>query len=270
MSDECGQPTGEALSGARTQIDVDESDGLPEGRWWRQPGDRPITFRTVLRKLRAHAGGRLLDVGCGQGQFLRRAARYYDVYGIDISPARVERARSQSGLDTVSVGSATALEFGDGFFDVVCALDVVEHLEQPEVFFVEASRVLRPGGLLLFSTPNTESLGHRRKGRESFMYRDPTHASLLPRTEWRARLDKSGFAVLRDGTDLLWDPPYFRRIPRRLQRALFLIGSQLGFLVDVMFPWRLGENYWCLASSRIAASDSDSNAEANHRTPVQI
>ncbi len=229
-----------------TQIDVDRSIGLPRGRWWRRPGDRPIVFATALRKL-GRSDGRLLDVGCGQGRLLARAARRFDAYGIDISPARVERARLVTGLDgAVTVGTATELPFAAGFFDVVCALDVVEHLDDPAPFLAEARRVLRPDGLLLLSTPNTASLGHRRKGHESFMYLDPTHVCLLAPARWRRLVHDSGFAIVRDGTDLPWDPPYFRRLPR-VQRYAFLALAQLGFLVDVMFPWSLGENYWCLA-----------------------
>jgi SAM-dependent methyltransferase len=238
------------------QITVDEAYGLPAGRWWRRPGDRPVVFETVLRKLRKMTGGRLLDVGCGQGHFMRRAARHYDVYGIDISPARVERARSQSGLQTAEVGSATSLAFPDAHFDVVCALDVVEHLETPEQFFAEAARVLRPGGILLFSTPNPDSLGHRLKGDASFMYTDPTHVSLLERADWRRRLVAAGFAVVRDGTDVPWDPPYVKFVSARAQRYVFLALAQLLFLFDVIFPWRFGENYWCLASAGEDASRS--------------
>lgn len=232
-----------------SQVDVDRAIGLPRGRWWRRPGDRPIVFATALRKLGRRADGRLLDVGCGQGQFLARAARRFDAYGIDISPARVARARQVSGLDTVSEGAATELPFADAFFDVVCALDVVEHLDDPARFFEEARRVLRADGLLLFSTPNVASLGHRRKGQNSFMYGDPTHVSLLAPDRWRQLVLATGFSVVRDGTDLPWDPPYFQRLPRT-QRYAFLAFAQLGFVVDVMFPWRLGENYWCLARGR--------------------
>lgn len=231
---------------ADSQIDVDRSIGLPRGRWWRRPGDRPIVFATALRKLGDHAGGALLDVGCGQGQFMARAARRFETHGVDISPERVQRAREVTGSDSVHVGSATALPFEDARFDVVCALDVVEHLDDPGRFLAEARRVLRSGGVLLFSTPNTESLGHRRKGRESFMYLDPTHVSLLAPGRWRELLAAGGFSVVRDGTDLPWDPPYFAPLARP-QRYAFLAVAQLGFLVDVMFPWHLGENYWCLA-----------------------
>lgn len=235
-----------AARAPENQIDVDREIGLPRGRWWRRPGDRPVVFATALRKLGGQAGDRLLDVGCGQGQFLARAARRFEAHGIDISPARVERARAVTGLQSVSVGSATQLPFPDDFFDVVCALDVVEHLDDAAAFFSEARRVLRDGGLLLFSTPNTESLGHRRKAHESFMYLDPTHVSLLAPQAWRGLLAAAGFSVVRDGTDLPWDPPYFKRLPR-MQWYAFLGFAQVGFLFDVMFPWRLGENYWCLA-----------------------
>jgi SAM-dependent methyltransferase len=239
-----------------SQADLDAARGLPSGRWWRRPGDRPIVFNTTLRMLRKYGRGRLLDVGCGQGQFARRASRFFAVHAVDISPNRVEAARAHSGLDTIVVGSATALNFGNESFDVVCALDLVEHLPDPPAFFSEARRVLRPGGLLLLSTPNPTSLGHRVKGRDSYMYSDPTHVSLLPPSRWQELLQEGGFAIVRDGTDLLWDPPYSRHVPGKLQKTFFLALAQMLFLIDVIFPWRLGENYWCLAR---AEDDADRN-----------
>ena len=218
----------------------------PSPRWWRAAGDRPLLFATLLRTLRSRTRGRLLDVGCGRGQFLRRSARHYETYGVDVSEQRVSIARSVSPDSDVRVASAEELPFSDGFFDVVTALDVVEHLETPERFFQETSRVLSAGGVVLFSTPNPGSFGHRRKGEESFIYDDPTHVSVRPPASWRQTTAAAGLAIVKDGTDFLWDPPYFRRA-KRLQRFAFLGIAQAVFAVGFAFPWSQGENYWCLA-----------------------
>ena len=219
-------------------------------RLWRRRGDRPLLYRSLLRQLRPWFGGRLLDVGCGEGNFLRRASRRFETHGVDISVEGVELARQVSGLDTVLVASAVELPFPDEFFAVVTCLDVLEHLEQPEAALREFARVLQPQGALVISTPNPLSLGHRVKGRGSFIYRDATHISVMPIGDWRSLLRTAGFDLVRDGTDTLWDTPYTRRVPTRAQWLLFIGLAQLMWAVRPMYPWGLGENYVCLARKR--------------------
>jgi SAM-dependent methyltransferase len=209
-----------------------------------------LLYRSLLRQLRPWLGGRLLDVGCGEGQFLRRASRRFEAHGVDISVEGVEHARRATGLATVHLASAVELPFADGFFSVVVCLDVVEHLEQPDAALTEFARVLEPGGALVISTPNPASLGHRMKGSRSHIHRDATHVSVRSMADWRPSLATAGFDVLRDGTDTLWDTPYFERIPAWAQWPLFIGLAQLMWAMRPMYPWPLGENYVCLAQKR--------------------
>jgi 2-polyprenyl-3-methyl-5-hydroxy-6-metoxy-1,4-benzoquinol methylase len=216
-------------------------------RAWRKRGDRPLLYRSLLRHLRPWFGGKLLDVGCGEGHFLRRASRHFEPHGVDISVEGVALARRTSGLDTIVVGSALELPFEDGFFSVVACLDVLEHLERPEEALLEFARVLHPAGALIISTPNPASFGHRVKGSRSFIYRDETHVSVRPIAGWRHSLRMAGFAVVRDGTDTLWDTPYTQRVPARAQWLVFISLAQLMWAIRPMYPWAYGENYVCLA-----------------------
>ncbi len=95
---------------------------------------------------------RLLDIGCGSTDFMREVyERTPHTYGIDPDARALER---NTVLSHPVVGRAEALPFPDGFFDLVTLAWVIEHLEDPRKAFQEILRVLRPGGSVVFLTPN--------------------------------------------------------------------------------------------------------------------
>lgn len=100
--------------------------------------------------------GASLDVGCAMGFYVERlAADGWDAHGIDISDYAVARGRAR-GVSTLQVASVGELPFEDARFDLVTAIDVIEHLD-PDLAarcVAEVHRVLRPGGLAFFATPN--------------------------------------------------------------------------------------------------------------------
>jgi len=98
-------------------------------------------------------GGRPLDVGCGVGQVVGRLkSAGYDAFGVDVSEPNIERARKISSNCQLYDGKT--LPFPDQHFDSVGALNVLEHVEQPEDFLRELVRVTRVGGRLVISSPN--------------------------------------------------------------------------------------------------------------------
>jgi 2-polyprenyl-6-hydroxyphenyl methylase/3-demethylubiquinone-9 3-methyltransferase len=120
-------------------------------------------FRDVLARLgRLPTGyGRrtVLDIGSGGGFMAEEFCRIgFSVTGVDPSTVSVETARSHAlaaGLDVrYRVGSGEDLPVADGGCDVVCCSDVLEHVKDVDQVLAEAARVLRPGGLFFFDTPN--------------------------------------------------------------------------------------------------------------------
>jgi SAM-dependent methyltransferase len=106
-------------------------------------------------------GDRVLDVGCGVGQVVRRLRDGgYAAHGVEVSEPNVAKAR-QFGLDC-QMYDGRQLPFPDRHFGSVGALNVLEHVEQPEAFLTELVRVTRPGGRLVVSSPNfLRALGWR-------------------------------------------------------------------------------------------------------------
>jgi ubiquinone/menaquinone biosynthesis C-methylase UbiE len=101
-----------------------------------------------------HEPLRVLDAGCGTGALLDRLKDRGDVelYGLDFSGQALAYTR-QRGHARLVQGDLTRLPFPDGTFDVVTALDVVEHVREDEQALNEVNRVLRPDGVLLVSVP---------------------------------------------------------------------------------------------------------------------
>jgi ubiquinone/menaquinone biosynthesis C-methylase UbiE len=105
-----------------------------------------------------YAKGRdVLDIACGEGYgsaALMRAGAS-SVIGVDVSEAACAHARARHGVDA-RVGDAEAIPLGSGAVDAVVSFETIEHVGHPDLFLQECARVLRPGGLLVISTPNKE------------------------------------------------------------------------------------------------------------------
>jgi len=143
----------------------------------------PWIASTIEREL-GTGPRRVLDLGCGAG-FLANdlAARGFAVTGVDsaVESLAVAAAHDRTRRVTYRPGDATALDFGAGSFDAVCAMDLLEHVEEPARLVAEAARVLVPGGLFFFYTFNRTLRAWLLavKGVEWFVKNTPRHMHLL-------------------------------------------------------------------------------------------
>lgn len=172
---------------------------------------RQVMYRLELAEiLRRRHGGRLLDVGCGTGEFLSLLRDHFEVHGTDVSRHYIEQARSLYGLTHLSVGQLGEVGFDEGFFDVVQMRGVLQHVPDPLSQLREAFRITKPGGMLIISaTPNIASPAARCfRGNFRLLAPDQMLYDFSPRT-LQALLAKAGFRV-QGFTYPYMNTPYFR------------------------------------------------------------
>lgn len=115
-----------------------------------------------LRALNPKRNDIILDVGTGTGFFARMIAkRKAKIIGIDMSENMLKIARELSKNEKLKMrflkGNAEDLPFKDSTFDKIIAIDLIEHLKNPEIFIREASRVLKNDGKIVLSWPHAKS-----------------------------------------------------------------------------------------------------------------
>ncbi len=141
--------------------------------WYRREGSRVF--------LEYEPAGKLLDVGCGSGDYLVEMARLgWEVQGLDLDPQAVNRARCRGLM--VQQGTLEQLSYEPGTFDAVTLNHVIEHVENPVLTLRKCFHILKEGGQLLLFTPNSGSIGHRLFGRHWRGLEPPRHLHVFNRS----------------------------------------------------------------------------------------
>jgi SAM-dependent methyltransferase len=151
-------------------------------------------YLDLLAAARVRAPGKLLEIGCGQGHFLRQAAnRGFDVTGVEYSQFACERARANlESRGRVLQGEITVLAPEAAAYDVCVLCDVIEHVRDPGAFLREIFRLLRPGGVLLVVTPSLDSWSARAL-RSRWMEYKAEHLFYYAPATLRRQLAGAGF-----------------------------------------------------------------------------
>ena len=136
--------------------------------WWFVA--RRKLVRDLVRDCKTPKDGNLLDLGCGTGLNCLMLSEFGSVKGTDLSEKAIEFSR-QRGVNDLVQCDAEDLKLPDSTFDVVTALDVLEHVNDDLLALSEMFRVLKPGGWLIITVPaygflwseHDEALHHRRR-----------------------------------------------------------------------------------------------------------
>lgn len=197
------------------------------------------TGRRRLQKIRRLLGlekGRLLDLGCGPGFFLDVArSAGWDVHGIEISESASKYARETLSLPVVTASVDVELD-SHGEFDLVTMWDMIEHVPDPVVALESARAALRPGGGLVLTTGDVESVVARLSGERWHLYNFPDHFYFHTGRSLRRLVEQAGLEVvaLRREPMVVSLPYAIERITRSYFRGA---GRQLGkWVPSVLFP----------------------------------
>ncbi len=120
--------------------------------WWYRVRRKYI--HDLLRKegIGKHGEATILDVGCGAGALMKELEGYGKVEGIDFSETAVAFCKSR-GIQSVQKSGVESMPFADSTFDVVLAMDVLEHVKDDKEGMLEIWRVLKPGGIAIIFVP---------------------------------------------------------------------------------------------------------------------
>jgi SAM-dependent methyltransferase len=129
--------------------------------WWFM--GRWHIFTNLVQRELTHRSGEIkaLDVGCGTVTWLGRLEAFGSAFGVDCAAEAVEFCRNR-GRDGVVQGLATGLPFDDESFDLVCALDLLEHVSDDVATLEEFGRVCSPDGRILITVPAYDFLWGRQ------------------------------------------------------------------------------------------------------------
>jgi SAM-dependent methyltransferase len=146
----------------------------------------------VLEEIAKHVTGRrLLDVGSGDGYFLKAAKDAgFDAEGVDVTERIAGKAASYAGVK-VHVGYLDELKLPAQSYDVINAEQILTFVLEPRKFFAECRRLLRPGGIVRVREYDVDSLSGRVAGKKHWMY-SPIHPQVWTRRALEAAWGAAG------------------------------------------------------------------------------
>jgi len=146
--------------------------------------------RSYLREVKYLAqGGRLLDVGCAYGAFLKEAVHEFEAHGCDISSHAVKIAAKRVPAATVFQSDVFGIQ-PIAKYDVITCFDVLEHISDVDRALAHLLSLIKPRGALVVTVPVYDTFVGRLV--ETFD-NDPTHVHKISRYQWLGRLAAAGF-----------------------------------------------------------------------------
>ena len=205
------RPTADDLQQPYTTGQVGAGSPKGDEEEYQRYADR---YRPFLELVRQHSRpGRILDVGCWNGQFLNQLGQEWESYAVELSESASAFAREHYGLNVVT-GTIHDLPYPRGYFDVVTPWDIIEHVPRPRTDFQKAVDLVRPQGLVFVSTPDFECFESKFMGRKWPVITPPGHLTYFTKSTIVRLFDLAGLELVSwQRTDMPGYLPKFE-IPR--------------------------------------------------------
>jgi len=153
-------------------------------------------------------GGKLLDVGCGAGFFLKVAEeKGWKAEGVDLFGLAAEYGKNVLKVN-IKQGKFKDIQYPSESFDVVTLLDTIEHLPDPYQTVSKIKRILKKGGILFISTPDLNSLSRLFLGKDWAVLSPAEHLFYFTEKSLRNIFSKANFQILGIRNLLHFDPEY--------------------------------------------------------------
>ncbi|MBI3649984.1 MAG: methyltransferase domain-containing protein [Acidobacteria bacterium] len=189
----------------RTLPDMTEAElaaFYPKDYWGGEPAEKWIRAsqadKTDFIKKCQLQGGRLLDVGCGAGFFLRALNQQtWQAYGVELGEPAAHAAQQIFGNAHIFTGTLLEAKFAPAFFDVVTFWSALEHTNEPHAHLREARRILPTGGTVIIQLPNAASYQARYFRGDWFALDAPRHRYHFTLPTLQKLLHDTGFEFYR-------------------------------------------------------------------------
>ncbi len=133
------------------RTEVHEATSQMRRHWWYR--GRTVTVVSLARRAGLQPGGRVLDFGCGAGLMGATLARFGDVYGVEASAEAIGFGEYSAYAEVVQADSLDAPDFPEGPFELISALDVIEHVEDDAGLLRGLASLMTTGGRMIVSVP---------------------------------------------------------------------------------------------------------------------
>ena len=177
----------------KATLDALYRDAAP-GQWQYDPEGRRDWTITARYLEERYGGGAVLDVGCFDGAFLERLGAGWDRFGIEINEDAVRRARAR-GADVLAT-DVEALGELTQTFDAVVAFDLAEHVPDPRALLERMAARLKPGGVVILGTGNTQAPSWRLMGSRYWYCSIPEHLAFIGEAWCRTSAEALGLSLV--------------------------------------------------------------------------